>query len=138
MIKMNVVEQSKFLYQKLQVIHSYVTNKPEQSLFIYFTCWLVISDFILSPIIFDTVFCTILAWHNFGVLSADISLKIIWKYPQILSIEDRGKHCLKSKLNLGYYLLTPIYVRLSLKEENEIISTPNKWYVLQSKYPVLH
>ena len=71
----------------MQVIHSYVPNKRKQSLLIYFTCWLVISDFILSPIIFDTVFCTILAWHNFGVLSA----------------EDRAKHCLKSKWNLAYY-----------------------------------
>ena len=72
----------------------------------------------------------ILPWHNFGILSADISLKISWKYPQIVSIEDRAKHCLKSKWNLAYYLLTPIYVRLSLKEENEIVSTSNKWYVL--------
>ena len=47
-----------------------------------------------------------------------------------MSIEDRAKHCLKSKWNLAYYLLTPIYVRLSLKEENEIVSTSNKWYVL--------
>ena len=33
---------------------------------------------IKSPLIFKTVFCTIFAWHNLGVLSADFQANLSW------------------------------------------------------------
>ena len=45
-----------------------------------------------SPFIFKTVFCTIF-WGVRSLPLAMLSLKISWKYPQIVSSEDRAKHC---------------------------------------------
>ena len=37
------------------------------------------------------------------VLSADVSLNISWKYPQIVSSEDCAKHCFKNEWTLGTF-----------------------------------
>ena len=37
----------------------------------------------------------VIAWHNIGVPSAEVSWKTNWKYPQIMSSEDGAKHCFK-------------------------------------------
>ena len=54
------------------------------------------------------LFCTIFNWHNLVVPSADVSqlssLEISWKYHQIVSIEDRAKHCFKNECTLVKFI----------------------------------
>ena len=77
---------------------------------------------------FDTI------WWYLQLMSAEVSLKISWRYHQIVSIEDRAKQCFKNKCALvnweiwtifcGLLVLT-IYLKLYTLPIAEILSGKN-------------
>ena len=51
----------------------------------------------LSKSSFDTI------WWYFWLISAAVSLKISFKYHQVVSNEDRAKHCFKPEWTLDIF-----------------------------------